>query len=297
MSTCQMCGSGERSVAHCGIRRIVDLHDAARRQDAGAASALQATARDLGSVLLVGVVDEAIRFSHGVPGAVHHVGDARGPFSLGCRTLGVARVSEERHLRPIRCPHDKAGLSIWLKLFTTSWNRCTHEAEPTRCRSAAKKSARFGRDGSNLPPTMERSIRTARETTQPDREALEYWASGLSITYLKGAFARALDPSIEVPSAVVATPHFDGPAPAFVTPEPVVADRAVMDPYSVAEKGETLLRQELGALHAWRLRDIARAYDLADPSLDLDALTEPELIDLIVAKVVPAVQLKVRLAE
>ena len=131
--------------------------------------------------------------------------------------------------------------------------------------------------------------RTARETTQPDREALEYWASGLSMTYLEGAFARALDPSIEVPSAVVATPHFDGPAPAIVTPEPVVADRAVMDPYSVAEKGETLLRQELGALHAWRLRDIARAYDLADPSLDLDALTQPELIDLIVAKVVPAV--------
>jgi hypothetical protein len=33
--------------------------------------------------------------------------------------------------------------------------------------------------------------RSPRETTQPDREALEYWATGLSPTYLEGAFRRA----------------------------------------------------------------------------------------------------------
>ena len=33
--------------------------------------------------------------------------------------------------------------------------------------------------------------RTARETTQPDRAALAYWASGLEPIYLDGAFARA----------------------------------------------------------------------------------------------------------
>ena len=33
--------------------------------------------------------------------------------------------------------------------------------------------------------------RTARETTQPNRGALEYWASGLEPIYLEGAFARA----------------------------------------------------------------------------------------------------------
>lgn len=33
--------------------------------------------------------------------------------------------------------------------------------------------------------------RTGRETTQPDREALAYWASGLEPVYLEGAFARA----------------------------------------------------------------------------------------------------------
>jgi len=32
---------------------------------------------------------------------------------------------------------------------------------------------------------------TARETTQPDRGALEYWASGLEPLYFEGAFDRA----------------------------------------------------------------------------------------------------------
>ena len=34
-------------------------------------------------------------------------------------------------------------------------------------------------------------LRTNRETTQPNREALAYWASGLEPVYLDGAFARA----------------------------------------------------------------------------------------------------------
>jgi hypothetical protein len=33
--------------------------------------------------------------------------------------------------------------------------------------------------------------RTGRETTQPTREALVYWASGLEPLYFEGAFARA----------------------------------------------------------------------------------------------------------
>lgn len=35
------------------------------------------------------------------------------------------------------------------------------------------------------------TLRTGRETTQPDRAALEYWASGLEPLYFEGAFARA----------------------------------------------------------------------------------------------------------
>ena len=33
--------------------------------------------------------------------------------------------------------------------------------------------------------------RTGRETSQPNREALAYWASGLEPIYIEGAFARA----------------------------------------------------------------------------------------------------------
>jgi hypothetical protein len=33
--------------------------------------------------------------------------------------------------------------------------------------------------------------RTGRETSQPNREALAYWASGLEPVFLEGAFARA----------------------------------------------------------------------------------------------------------
>lgn len=33
--------------------------------------------------------------------------------------------------------------------------------------------------------------RTHRETTQPNREALAYWASGLEPIYLEGAFNRS----------------------------------------------------------------------------------------------------------
>jgi len=127
--------------------------------------------------------------------------------------------------------------------------------------------------------------RTSRETTQPDFNAVVYWATGLSGTYLEGAMARTLaKPTVtmrELPE-----PYFDRPdAPTNVVAEPVAVDRAVLDPFSVGAKGEHLLRSELGALRAWHLRNIVRAYELADPSLDLEALSAQELIDLIVAAV------------
>ena len=34
-------------------------------------------------------------------------------------------------------------------------------------------------------------LRTERETTQPNRAAVKYWADGLEPVYLEGAFARA----------------------------------------------------------------------------------------------------------
>jgi hypothetical protein len=35
------------------------------------------------------------------------------------------------------------------------------------------------------------------ETTQPNREALDYWASGLEPVYVEGAFARALPVAVK----------------------------------------------------------------------------------------------------
>ena len=136
------------------------------------------------------------------------------------------------------------------------------------------------RDGSD-------TLRTARETTQPDRAALIYWATGLSGTYLEGALQRALNP----PAARVITPP---PEPLFEAPAPNPAadifadDRAVLDPFSVGAKGEDLLRQELGALRGWHLRNIIRAYHLASANVDLEAMREPALIELIVAAVTAA---------
>jgi hypothetical protein len=43
------------------------------------------------------------------------------------------------------------------------------------------------------PRTGGASLRTGQETTQPNRDALAYWASGLEAVYLEGAFVRALE--------------------------------------------------------------------------------------------------------
>lgn len=43
-------------------------------------------------------------------------------------------------------------------------------------------------------------VRTARETTQPNRAATEYWSTGLTQVYLSGALRRALNP-LRIPSA------------------------------------------------------------------------------------------------
>lgn len=40
-----------------------------------------------------------------------------------------------------------------------------------------------------------RSIESGRETTQPNRRDLEYWAQGLTRAYLQGALGRAQSPT------------------------------------------------------------------------------------------------------
>lgn len=129
--------------------------------------------------------------------------------------------------------------------------------------------------------------RTARETTQPDFQALVHWANGLSPTYLEGALARTFE-QLKVVRSAMPRPFFNAPATSPVSEMRVTVDRAVLDPFSVAAKGERLLRGELSALHDWHLRNIVRAYDLAPADINLERMSQPELVELIVAAVQPA---------
>ena len=126
-------------------------------------------------------------------------------------------------------------------------------------------------------------LRSQRETTQPNRTALEYWASGLTPIYLKGARERTLTPPFTVVEPPVIPAVYDEPAPTQVsTTVPAREAEPVLDPFSVYAKGEDLLRRQLGALSRRHLVAIIVAYELADESrVDLDALTVPELIALI----------------
>ena len=131
-------------------------------------------------------------------------------------------------------------------------------------------------------------IRSGRETTQPNRIDTVYWASGLTPVYLEGALERALNPLV-VRDAEPAAPEFKNPAPLTHIATGVPIREAVLNPYSVVEKGEGLLRNQLGALSAWHLVNIIEAYRLSDePSAVLSRLSPGALIEIIAAAVAPA---------
>lgn len=134
------------------------------------------------------------------------------------------------------------------------------------------------------------AVRSPRETTQPNGRDAAYWASGLTPIYLEGALARALNPTVRrVPAP--AEPLFDGPAPekVSVTPARRASADAILDPFSVYEKGETLLRKELNALSPWHLVNIIVAYGLSGEPIDtLNRLPGAALVDIIVEGVTVA---------
>jgi hypothetical protein len=122
-------------------------------------------------------------------------------------------------------------------------------------------------------------LRTGRETTQPNRKDTIYWATGLTPVYLEGALERALMPRVPPAPIRPASPAFDGPAPA-------PNGHGVLNPFSVIEKGEVVLRRQLGAMSSWHLVNIARSHELTNLSPDaLGQLSHPELVELIVAGV------------
>lgn len=118
-------------------------------------------------------------------------------------------------------------------------------------------------------------VRSGRETTQPKLDDARYWATGLTPIFLEGALNRAMNPApVRVP-APTSQPVFDGPAP-----------EAVLDPFSVYEKGEGLLRQELSAMSPWHLVNIIRAYELSEePPGALNGLSTASLVETIVSAV------------
>ncbi len=135
-----------------------------------------------------------------------------------------------------------------------------------------------------IPTTGGEVLRTGRETTQPNRDATMYWATGLTAVYLEGALERALRPLERPAPDPPPRPAYDGPAP---EPAPAQArPDAVLNPFSVMRKGEERLRAKLAALAPWHLINIVRAYDLSDVSAAaLGRMTATELTELIVAEV------------
>src|SRR5262245_7633716 len=135
-----------------------------------------------------------------------------------------------------------------------------------------------------VPLDRSEPLRSPRETTQPNRIDTEYWATGLTHVYLEGALRRAL----AAPTAIVTTPPepsvFDGPAP-HAAPIEVPAE-SVLNPFSVYEKGEALLRRQLGAFSSWHLVNIITAYGIsAEDVAVLNRLPAFDLIEIIVSGV------------
>ncbi len=130
------------------------------------------------------------------------------------------------------------------------------------------------------------TVRTDRETTQPDRRFLEYWATGLTTTYLDGALLRATKPKPAVRLVRTAPPPASVPRPPVRT-EVVVPAAAVLDPFAVFAEGDHVLRGQLRALDAGQLRNIVRKYELSSlTSEELEQLTQRDLVGLIMGEVV-----------
>lgn len=118
------------------------------------------------------------------------------------------------------------------------------------------------------------AVRTTRETTQPNRTDLAYWASGLTAVYLEGAFRRATEGPPVVVVQEPEPPAFDGPAPHAVD--------AVLDPFTAFKSGEDALRARLNALATWHLRNIVLAYAITNDGPELDTMTKRQLVERIV---------------
>jgi len=125
-----------------------------------------------------------------------------------------------------------------------------------------------------------------RETSQPNRRSLDYWAQGLTRVYLEGALARAAAP----PPTAARQAHGSGPRrsaaprrkPRNAGPQGFA--RPILDPYAVYAQGEHILRSELSALSRDQVEAIATAYGFSAPgsASGLTAQTGSDLVDSVV---------------
>ena len=129
------------------------------------------------------------------------------------------------------------------------------------------------------------TITTERETTQPNRTDLEYWAGGLSRVFIQGALRRAVDNEFTaIPVARVETPPRSA-APHVPPPAPPRRNQVpVMDPFAVYAQGENVLRQALTALSSDHLRTLIDAYNLDVGRIE-SAATNLQVAEQIVAAV------------
>jgi hypothetical protein len=107
-------------------------------------------------------------------------------------------------------------------------------------------------------------VSTSRETEQPNRADLVYWAQGLSAAYLEGALDRALRPAPQPPES---TPRRFVPRAPRSTPargNVAMRSRVVLDPFQTYAEGEQLLRSQLHALSHDHLQNIVEAYGFTD---------------------------------
>jgi len=140
-----------------------------------------------------------------------------------------------------------------------------------------------------------RVVSTERETIQPGLAELVDWAAETSSAYLRDVLERAmtssgaLDPSVTRPAVLFgpALTETSSKEPAAPEPSDTRSESSerppVANPFAVYAQGEGVLRGQLVALPPWHLRAVIIAYDFADPSdVDLEALTIPELVELII---------------
>jgi hypothetical protein len=133
------------------------------------------------------------------------------------------------------------------------------------------------------------------ETTQPEREHLEYWATGLTPVFLEGALHRARQP-VTVRVRTVELPYSEAPKRRQVTVTRVAppGPEPVLDPFEIGGRNLDVLRQELHALNRPRLLNIITAFDLNPRGEDVSWMSDLQLIHFIVVAVEAQLAQRVR---